>query len=192
VLPFPLSIKDVANDGGEVVERWHARIERLISPAEAYIISDLMRSVVDIGTGRSLKYRGIEWPVAGKTGTTNDSRDAWFVGYTPDMLALVWVGFDNGDSLHTTGAGAALPIWADLMSSLPQYISEEWFPTPPDVERKLICRETGLLANADCCPDTTEELFLSGTAPTEVCEEHACSPFFQDIMEGVKKIVPGF
>jgi len=191
VLPFPLSIKDVANEAGNAVESRHARIEGLISPAKAYMMSDLMRSVVEAGTGRSLKYWGVDWPVAGKTGTTNDSRDAWFVGYTPDILALVWVGFDNGDSLHTTGAGAALPIWADLMLSLPQYVSGEWFSPPPGIETHVICKATGLLADTGCCPDTTEELFLSGTAPAETCTEHACATLLHEFMEGVKKIVPG-
>lgn len=192
VLPFPLSVKDVVDETGEVVESRHARIERLISPAKAYMMCNLLRSVVEMGTGRSLKLQGIDWPVAGKTGTTNDSRDAWFVGYTPDILVVVRVGFDNNDSLHATGARAALPIWADLMNSLPQYVSGEWFDMPSGVEKHTICKESGLLADIDCCPDTTEEIFLAGTAPTETCKEHLCSPMLQYFLEGVKKIVPGF
>ena len=192
VLPFPLSIKDVVNESGDVVESRHAQIERLISPAKAYMMSDLMRSVVEIGTARSLKYLGIEWPVAGKTGTTNDSRDAWFVGYTPDILALVWVGFDDGDNIHATGARAALPIWADLMNALPQYVSGEWFATPSGVIKRTICEDSGQLANIGCCPRTREELFLKGTAPTETCKLHTCSSPIDKFLEGVKKIVPGF
>lgn len=192
VLPFPLSIKDVVDEANEVVESNYANIERLISPAKAYLMCDLLRSVVEMGTGRSLKLQGIDWPVAGKTGTTNDYRDAWFVGYTPDILAVVRVGFDNNDSIHATGARAALPIWADLMNSLPQYVSGEWFDMPSGVEKHTICKESGLLANIDCCPDTTEELFLTGTAPTETCGEHVCSPSLSNFLEGVKKIVPGF
>jgi len=192
VLPFPLSVKDVVDETGNVIERWHTNIERVISPAKAYLMSDLLRSVVEMGTGRSLRPLGIDWPVAGKTGTTNDSRDAWFVGYTPDILAVVWVGFDDNDSIHATGARAALPIWSDLMKSLPQYVSGEWFDMPEGVEKHTICNESKLLAKADCCPDTTEELFLSGTAPTETCREHICSMSLRDFLEGVKKIVPGF
>jgi penicillin-binding protein 1B len=192
VLPFPLSIKDVVDEDGEVVESRHARIERVVSPAKAYLMSDLLHSVVENGTGRSLKFQGIDWPVAGKTGTTNDSRDAWFVGYTPDILAVVWVGFDKNESVHATGGRAALPIWADLMNSLPQYVSGEWFDMPPGVETHTICMDSGLLADADCCPYTSEEVFLTGTAPTETCREHTCGPSLHNLLEGVKKIVPGF
>ncbi len=192
VLPFPLSIKDVVDKSGGVLESRHARIERLISPAKAYMMSDLMRSVVEIGTARSLSYLGVDWPVAGKTGTTNDSRDAWFVGYTPDILALVWVGFDDGENIdHATGARAALPIWADLMKSLPQYVSGEWFVKPPGIETRTICKDSGMLANK-CCPNTTEEIFLTGTAPTKTCTMHVCSSPILNFLEGVKKIVPGF
>jgi penicillin-binding protein 1B len=191
VLPFPLSINVVVDDTGSVVESHHASIERLITPAKAYMISDLMRSAVETGTGRSLRYRGVDWPVAGKTGTTDNSRDAWFVGYTPDILALVWVGFDNGDSVQATGAGAALPIWAELMKALPQYVSGDWFTMPSGVETHAVCTETGLLAT-ECCPDTTDELFLSETVPTETCGEHVCPSAFHDFLEGVIKIVPGF
>jgi len=192
LLPFPLTIRDVVDDTGKVLESRHAHIERLISPAKAYIMSDLMRSVVDIGTARSLKYQGINWPVAGKTGTTNDSRDAWFVGYTPDILALVWVGFDNGDSIKATGSVAALPIWADLMKMLPQYVSGEWFAVPAGVVTRTICTDSGMLANINCCPKTTEEIFLSETAPTQNCEQHSCFSPFKTILEGVKKIAPIF
>jgi len=190
-LPFPLSVRDVVDETGEVLESRHALIQRVISPAEAYMMSDLLRSVVEVGTGKSLKLQGIDWPVAGKTGTTNDSRDAWFVGYTPDILAVVWVGFDKGEGIHATGGRAALPIWADLMNALPQYVSGEWFEMPSGVEKHTVCMETGLLANDDCCPDTAEEIFLTGTAPTETCTEHVCSLSFHDFLEGVKKIVPG-
>ena len=78
----------------------------------------MLRSVVEEGTARSLKDMGIHFPVGGKTGTTNNYKDAWFVGYTPNILALVWVGFDDGSPVHASGAGAALPIWAELMLSL--------------------------------------------------------------------------
>nr|CBX27795.1 hypothetical protein N47_C18530 [uncultured Desulfobacterium sp.] len=191
-LPFPLTIREIVDEAGKVVENRHTRIERLISPAKAYIMSDLMRSVVNEGTARSLKYEGIEWPVAGKTGTTNDSKDAWFVGYTPDILALVWVGFDNGDSIKATGAGAAMPIWADMMKMLPQYVSGEWFAVPSGVITCKICKDSGLLAQADCCPETTDEVFLSETAPAKTCDQHHCFSPFKRILEGVKKIVPIF
>ncbi len=173
VLPFPLSVSSIVDENGNVLERRHARIERVISPARAYLMSDLLRSAVEFGTGRSLKNYGIDWPVAGKTGTTNGTRDAWFVGYTPNILAVVWVGFDNNDPVHFTGGRAALPIWAELMKALPQYVSGEWFVKPPGIEKHAVCKSSGMPAGA-CCPETTEEIFLSETAPKEICNQHEC------------------
>jgi penicillin-binding protein 1B len=192
VLPFPLSIKEVVNTTGKTIESHHVEIERLTTPAKAYMMSDLMRDVVRDGTARSLKQLGVNWPVAGKTGTTNDSRDAWFVGYTPNLLALVWVGFDSADAVNATGARAALPIWADLMASLPQYVSGEWLPTPPGIEKLKICVESGEMANADCCPRVVEEIFLSENRPTATCRQHECASQLEKIWNGIKKIVPNF
>jgi penicillin-binding protein 1B len=172
VLPYPLSAKVVVNEAGKVLENRHAEIKRLIPPAKAYLISNLLRSVVQEGTGRSLKRLGIDWPVAGKTGTTNDYRDAWFVGYTPDILALVWVGFDDGQSIDATGAQAALPIWADLMRSLPQYVSGQWLTVPPGIVKRRVCLDSGKEANSIFCHHCAEEVFLAGTAPPETCSQH--------------------
>src|SRR2546430_15234644 len=84
-------------------------------PAEAYVMTSLLEGVIEEGTASSLRGLSSAGTMAGKTGTTNDGRDAWFVGYTPTLLALVWVGFDNGEAHGLSGAQAALPIWADFM-----------------------------------------------------------------------------
>ena len=152
-------------------------------------MSDLLRSVVIDGTGKSLKDWGIEWPVAGKTGTTNKYRDAWFVGYTPNILALVWVGFDNGDSILSTGAQAALPIWADLMNALPQYKSGEWFTMPPGIVKQLTCLESGHNAEGQCCPNVTEELFIE-KMPQAPCRQHPCGSSFERFWKELKRIAP--
>jgi penicillin-binding protein 1B len=145
------------------------------SPAKAYLISDLLRSVVQEGTGRSLKTLGIDWPVAGKTGTTNNFRDAWFIGYTPEILALVWVGFDDGESIDATGAQAALPIWADMMRALPQYVSGQWFTVPPGIVTRRVCLDSGQVAHpGGCCKHCAEEVFLAGSAPSATCSQHPC------------------
>ncbi len=180
VLPFPLSIKAIVNEDGRVLDRHHATVKRLISPAKAYIMNDLLRSVATQGTAASLKTRGIGWPVGGKTGTTNNSRDAWFIGYTPDILALVWVGFDNGDTIHSTGAHAALPIWVDLMKTIPQYVSGEWFAMPPGVIRQTICADSGQLAVKNACPTPVEEVFLENTAPRTPCPIHRHPVIFKN------------
>ena len=166
VQPFPLSLKGVVDEHDDILDQKHLNIERLISPADAFLITAMLKNVVNEGTARSLRWRGVSWPVAGKTGTTNDFKDAWFVGYTPDILALVWVGFDNGDPIAATGAAAALPIWADLMNAIPQYRSETDFKTPKGVEKILVCSVTGRIA-VDGCPEPGEVYFLTGRTPTE-------------------------
>lgn len=191
VLPYPLAIKEVVGEQGRLLESRHAEIERVISPAKAYIMTDLLRSVVQEGTARSLRNYGVDWPVAGKTGTTNDSRDAWFVGYTPNLLALVWVGFDDGESISATGSRAALPIWADLMNALPQYESGDWFSImPPGVERAPICLESGQPARENCCPRVAEDVFLVKNKPNQPCGLHTCKSRLRQFLDGIKKIVP--
>jgi penicillin-binding protein 1B len=168
--PYPLSLKMLVDENGNVLEQRHMTIQTVISPAKAYVISDMLRSVVTEGTAKSLKSMGITFAVAGKTGTTNDYRDAWFVGYTPDILALVWVGFDNGDTISVEGAVAALPIWADLVKSIPQYISGEWFMMPSGVVKRNICSQSGQLAIESKCPSQIEEIFLAENVPAVTCQ----------------------
>ncbi len=187
VQPFPLSLNGVVDENGKTLEQKHLQIERLIPPQKAFIMNFMLQSVVTEGTARSLKDRGVFWPVAGKTGTTNDFRDAWFVGYTPDILALVWVGFDNGDPILSTGSSAALPIWAELMNSVPQYISEVGFKVPPGVEKRTVCDITGLLANENACPNPVEEYFLADKTPAEHCPLHRKSGL-TDLIKGLKKL----
>ena len=161
-------------------------IERVISPARAFIMPSMLQSVITRGTAHSLKQMGISFPVAGKTGTTNEYKDAWFVGYTPDILALVWVGFDDGDSIHAPGSAAALPIWAELINSIPQYISGETFHIPPGVVRLNICPESGLLAVPHACPKPLEEVFLEENVPKEYCSIHRLLHPFERIINEVR------
>ena len=188
VQPFPLSLKGVVDENGRILEHQHLNVERIIPPAEAFIMNSMLQGVVKDGTARSLKWRGVIWPVAGKTGTTNDFRDAWFVGYTPDILALVWVGFDNGDPIKATGAAAALPIWADLMNAIPQYRSETEFNIPQGVEKILVCPVTGRPA-VDGCPDPVEVYFLTAHMPDEQCPLHAKDGIAGKIIKGVKGLI---
>ena len=190
VQPFPLSFKGVVDEHGRILEHQHLNIERLVAPAEAFIMNSMLQSVVREGTARLLQSQGISWPVAGKTGTTNDFKDAWFVGYTPDILALVWVGFDNGDSLEATGAAAALPIWADLMKAIPQYRSGMEFKVPEGVAKIRICPVTGLRAVAGC-PEPTEVYFLADRTPAADCPLHARGGIAGKIIKGVKDLIDG-
>lgn len=186
LFPFPLSLKSVVDENRNTLKQKYLQIERLIPPAKAFIINSMLQAVVEDGTARSLKSKGITWPVAGKTGTTNDFRDAWFVGYTPDLLALVWVGFDDGAPIMATGASAALPIWVELVNAIPQHISGQKFSVPPGVEKHIVCSVTGLIATKGC-PEPTQEYFLVDNAPGEQCPLHRKSGLM-DLIEGVKSL----
>jgi len=187
MLPFPLSLKDVADEHGKIIEGRHMRVENVISPAKAYIMNSLLHSVVTGGTAKSLTRYGIHDPVAGKTGTTNDSRDAWFVGYTPDMLVLVWVGFDDGTPMKGSGASLALPIWADLVKNIPQFSDGRWFQKPPGVVEKTVCSESGRIAVQGQCPLPVHEIFLPDQAPTGLCTLHRSrnplKKFFEEVRD---------
>jgi len=142
--------------------------DRVLSPETAYIMTHLMKEVVTSGTG--YKARALNRPAAGKTGTTNESVDAWFVGFTPELTAAVWVGFDDiSRSLGSgeTGGKAAAPIWVDYMQqALKQTKTIEDFEVPPKVIFARIDRTTGKLASK-ATEETVFEAFIEGTAPEE-------------------------
>jgi len=143
---------------------------QVVSPAEAYVMTSLLTGVIEAGTASSV--RGLSNPgtVAGKTGTTNDGRDAWFVGYTPTLVTLVWVGFDNGEAHGLTGAQAALPIWAEFMRAALDAYPPPSFAVPTGVTIVKIDATNGRAANL-FCPVVVSETFLAGTEPGP-CEEH--------------------
>ena len=186
VLPYLLSVTEVMDEAGDPIERRHLNIQRVTSPAKAYLMTSLLRSVVTDGTARSLATKGITYPVAGKTGTTNDYRDAWFVGYTPNILALIWVGFDNGRSMRTSGAVAALPIWADLMRAIPHHISNSAFRVPDGITRKSICLDQGHAAPKEPCANPQTEVFLADQTATAASDQQRPSNPFKKLFDGVK------
>ena len=142
----------------------------VISPAEAYLMTSLLEGVMASGTGASARTLGLGSVVSGKTGTTNDGRDAWFVGYTPTLVALVWVGFDAGEAHGLSGAQAALPIWADFMRQALDAYPAPTFAVPAGVTVTSIDPGNGKLATR-YCPVSTREVFLQGTEPPP-CNEH--------------------
>ncbi|MBW1647322.1 MAG: PBP1A family penicillin-binding protein [Deltaproteobacteria bacterium] len=193
LLPSPLCLKEISDDTGRVLNRRHMAVNQVIPADKAFLINSMLNSAVVEGTARSLKRLGIGQPVAGKTGTTNGSRDAWFVGYTPEILALVWVGCDDGSSMKGTGASAALPIWADLMRRIPQHLSGAWFQRPAGVVDRVICAESGQLAVTGRCPQPVREFFLEPLAPAETCTLHQAPPsrlqkFFEEVKDLVDKL----
>jgi membrane carboxypeptidase/penicillin-binding protein len=148
--------------GGEKRQR-----ERVLEEAENYLIVSALRGVVERGTARSLRKLGVTAPVAGKTGTSDGARDAWFVGFTPDLVVGVWVGFDDGAPLGLSGAEAALPIFAAFAKGALGRALPHAFPVPKRLERVAIDPGTGLRVGPGC--SGADELFLVGTAPEKRC-----------------------
>ena len=131
----------------------------------------MMRSVINEGTGAGARAAGFARDAAGKTGTTNDLRDAWFVGFTPELLTVVWVGYDNNQPLSLSGTQAALPIWTEFMKNALAGHPNATLEAPDGVTFAEIDRDTGQLATPTC-PRTINESFLAGTEPTAYCELH--------------------
>jgi penicillin-binding protein 1B len=161
----PYLLTEVRNREGKQLFAQDVERKNVADAAPVYVMHTLLRGVVQRGTASRLKRYGLGY-VAGKTGTTNDYRDAWFVGYTPDMVTSVWVGFDHGAPLRLSSAEAAIPVWGSYMSAIPHVRGE---PTPPKgVTFRNIDPETGMLWQDDC-PGPFHEVFLDGTAPTHSC-----------------------
>ncbi|HEY6009916.1 MAG TPA: penicillin-binding transpeptidase domain-containing protein, partial [Nitrospirota bacterium] len=141
-----------------------------IKPETAYLITNLLRGVIERGTG--WKARELGRPAAGKTGTTNDYRDAWFIGYTPSLVTGVWVGHDDQKTIgpKETGARAALPIWLEFMKRAHEGIDPEDFAAPEGILFKQVDLKTGLLVT-EHCTRTIREAFLPGTEPRRFCDE---------------------
>jgi penicillin-binding protein 1A len=159
--------------------------ERVMSPQHAFIMTHLLEGVVQHGTGQRAKV--LNRPIAGKTGTSSDYTDAWFVGYSPSLLAAVWVGFDEKTSLgkDETGARAALPIWIAFMSKALVNFPVEDFKAPRGIIMKKVNIETGLITHEES-RETIIEAFVEGTLPEEK-EDHRkevspSSPAIQDIL----------
>jgi penicillin-binding protein 1B len=167
----PMFIRNVVNSDGDSLERNAIRSRRALDPRVAYLVTSMMQDVIDHGTGATVRARGFTAPAAGKTGT---SRDGWFAGYTSNLLAIVWVGFDDNRDLGLSGANAPAPIWAEFMNraiELPAYRDVHGFEMPEGVTRLTIDPETLQLATPEC-PITREEVYIHGTEPTEFCALH--------------------
>ena len=144
---------------------------RIARESTAFLVTNMMRSVINEGTGASARGNGFTLDAAGKSGTTNDLRDAWFVGFTPELLAVVWVGFDDNAPLGLSGTQAALPIWTDFMKRALAGHDNVGFEPPEGISFVEIDRDTGRLA-LPTCPRITTESFLAGSEPLEVCDLH--------------------
>ena len=169
--PFLLSLREVVSERNEVQKRSSVDLISVTTPAKAYIITDFLRGVMERGTGRTVKGLVADLPCAGKTGTTSDYRDSWFVGYTTDLLVLVWIGFDDNRPTHLTGASGAGRLWARFVNEVRPWIHSQPFRMVPGVVQRIICTDTGQLATV-ACREKRMEVFLSEHVPEEYCTVH--------------------
>jgi penicillin-binding protein 1B len=161
------SYTQVVQADGRVLEQRTLDAPRVFDPADVYLVTSALQGVVDRGTGAPLRALGFRGDIAGKTGTSSDYRDAWFIGYTPEIVIAAWVGFDDGASVKVTGATAALPIFADVLEVARGKEEAEEFTVPTGVEIVDVDRDSGLRSGLGCGGDP--EVFLRGTAPTRGC-----------------------
>ncbi len=168
----PVTILAVATRDGKILENRVVRMKRVAPASVTYVIDDILQDVFRYGTAAHARALGFHRPFAGKTGTTNDYRDAWFVGYSPRILSLVWVGYDDGRNLGLTGSSAALPIWVNHLKTIGGIIPEANWKRPDDVVDREIDPTTGLLATP-YCPEERVEMFVAGTEPTQLCPVHS-------------------
>lgn len=161
----PYLIEKVEDSDGDAIYEHEVEQRESMDPAVAYVMHSLMRGVVTRGTAARLNQYGLGY-VAGKTGTTNSYRDAWFVGYVPDLLTAVWVGFDDGRPLRISSGEAAVPMWAEFMRRAPHSKSD--LAQPAGVSIMQVEAGSGRVWRSGCGPAVTE-VFLSGTEPREPC-----------------------
>ena len=166
----PRAIISVSS-GEESVKPKAERGTEVARATAAFLVTHMMRSVINEGTGAAVRGAGFAPDAAGKTGTTNDLRDAWFVGFTPELLTVVWVGLDDNKPLGLSGSQAALPIWTAFMKDALAGRTSPPFSVPDGVSFVEIDRDTGQMATPTC-PRMTNEAFLAGTEPLVACELH--------------------
>jgi penicillin-binding protein 1B len=167
----PLRVLSRVTSGGEEQPLPRVAPRRVARADTTFLVTNMMRSVVSEGTGAAVRASGFTFDAAGKTGTTNDLRDAWFVGFTPELLTVVWVGVDDNQPLGLSGSQAALPIWLQFMTQALAGRSDQPFAEAEGVTWVEIDKDTGKLATPTC-PRAIREAFLTGSEPIEVCELH--------------------
>ena len=166
----PSMLTSVRDARGSVLSDYHNDPKAVLDPRVAYVMTTMMQSVIDNGTGSTVRARGFTAPAAGKTGT---SHDAWFAGYTSNLLCVVWVGNDDYTDIKLAGGSTAAPIWAEFMKraqKIPQYSDMKGFPAPSGVVQVQLDKVTNRLATP-ACPQTYYVAFIAGTEPKETCEQ---------------------
>jgi penicillin-binding protein 1B len=165
----PWMLASVRTPTGDIINDYTPTSKQLLDPRVAFLTTDMLENVINHGTGARTRSLGFTAPAAGKTGTDHD---AWFAGYTSNLLCIVWVGNDDYTDIKIEGADAAAPIWAEFMKKavlLPQYSDTHYFSPPEGVEMVNIDKITSLLSD-EACPNGVDMAFLAGTAPTDTCD----------------------
>jgi 1A family penicillin-binding protein len=184
----PFLIRRVEDADGKVLYSNEEKSHRAISESTAFLMSSMLADVINAGTAYRARQSGFTLPAAGKTGTTNDYVDAWFVGYTPHLVTGVWVGFDQPTKITSNGYAGdlAVPVWASFMKVATKGAKPDWFDRPANVVGVNVCRVSGKLPNDGCTKvevinrdggtDTRSmvytEYFVDGTQPTTICPLH--------------------
>src|SRR5215475_4089889 len=167
----PELLRGVVSANGTVLEKVTPVNHAVLDPRVAYLVTSLMKDVLNKGTGATVRARGFALPAAGKTGT---SRDGWFSGFTSNLVTVIWIGFDDNRDFGFTGGVTAGPVWAEFMKkavTLPGYRNVKDFDMPEGVQSVMIDPESLELATSSC-PTTREEVYVGGSAPTQLCELH--------------------
>ena len=166
-------ITRVESAQGEILYQVRIEQREALDPAESYMMTNLLSTTLKEGTGVSARWRGFTKSGAGKTGTTNESTNAWFCGFTPSFCGGIWVGFDQALPMGrgATGARMALPIWADFMGKITDQKGEEPFIRPPGIVEETVCLNSGMLATSGC-DSIASEVFLPDNFPQDICDLH--------------------
>jgi penicillin-binding protein 1B len=167
----PMLVASVISSDGASVEHNAPKTRPVLDPRVAFLLTSMLEDVVNHGTGATVRQDGFTAPAAGKTGT---SHDGWFAGYTSNLLAVVWVGFDDDRELGLSGSATAAVVWAELMKravNLPAYSRPQDFTPPPGILEVAVDPITGELATPSC-PTTAEEYYIAGTQPTDYCSDN--------------------
>ncbi len=179
--PFPLrAVTD--SEGNPLREETPIR-EKAVDARAAYLVTYSLEGVLERGTGNPVRLAGIDFPAAGKTGTTDDYRDSWFAGYTPDLVCVVWVGRDSGGTTGLTGASGALRIWTKFMKSVYPAGGRYAFAVPPGITIAEIDPESGFLTTS-ACPESFPEAFPDDLVPKETCPLHPSHPIVDTVRKG--------
>jgi penicillin-binding protein 1A len=167
----PLFVKRVYDRDGKLLEENSVYREEAMSPQTTYVITSMLETALSEGTGKATRLMGFMEPAAGKTGTTNDCTDAWYVGYTPELAVGVWSGFDLKKTMGAkmTGARVSLPTWTSVMKTHYRDHHGEPFVEPEGIVHRTVCEETGLLVGPRC-ERARREVFVEGTEPKHQCD----------------------